>query len=59
MPLSEQEQRLLEEMERSLYQSDDDFVGTLTALHEEFTTLSDEAETIRQHEDAAILGILG
>lgn len=28
MPLSEQEQRLLEEMERSLYQNDADFVTT-------------------------------
>src|SRR5690349_9759756 len=28
MPLSEQEQRLLEEMERSLYQNDTDFVAT-------------------------------
>lgn len=28
MPLSEQEQRLLEEMERSLYQNDADFVAT-------------------------------
>jgi hypothetical protein len=28
MPLSEQEQRLLEEMERSLYQNDADFVPT-------------------------------
>lgn len=28
MPLSEQEQRLLEEMERSLYSSDSDFVAT-------------------------------
>ncbi len=30
MPLSEQEQRLLEEMERSLYQNDADFVATVT-----------------------------
>jgi Protein of unknown function (DUF3040) len=29
MPLSEQEQRLLEEMERNLYQSDADFVATV------------------------------
>ncbi len=29
MPLSEQEQRLLEEMERSLYQNDADFVATI------------------------------
>ncbi|MEQ1736062.1 MAG: DUF3040 domain-containing protein, partial [Rhodoglobus sp.] len=29
MPLSEHEQRLLEEMERSLYQSDADFVATV------------------------------
>ncbi len=29
MPLSEQEQRLLEEMERSLYHSDADFVATV------------------------------
>lgn len=29
MPLSEQEQRLLEEMERSLYQNDADFVATV------------------------------
>jgi hypothetical protein len=31
MPLSEQEQRLLEEMERSLYQHDADFVATVGA----------------------------
>ena len=31
MPLSEQEQRLLEEMERSLYQNDADFVPTTGA----------------------------
>jgi hypothetical protein len=31
MPLSEQEQRLLEEMERNLYQSDADFVSTVGA----------------------------
>ena len=30
MPLSEHEQRLLEEMERSLYQSDADFVATVS-----------------------------
>lgn len=30
MPLSEQEQRLLEEMERSLYQNDADFVATVS-----------------------------
>ncbi len=30
MPLSEQEQRLLEEMERSLYQNDVDFVATVS-----------------------------
>lgn len=29
MPLSEQEQRLLEEMERSLYSNDSDFVATV------------------------------
>jgi hypothetical protein len=29
MPLSEQEQRLLEEMERSLYQNEADFVATV------------------------------
>lgn len=29
MPLSEQEQRLLEEMERSLYHNDTDFVSTV------------------------------
>jgi hypothetical protein len=29
MPLSEQEQRLLEEMERSLYNNDSDFVATV------------------------------
>jgi len=29
MPLSEQEQRLLEEMERNLYQNDADFVATV------------------------------
>ena len=31
MPLSEQEQRLLEEMERSLYQNDADFVATVSS----------------------------
>jgi Protein of unknown function (DUF3040) len=31
MPLSEQEQRLLEEMERNLYQNDADFVATVGA----------------------------
>jgi hypothetical protein len=31
MPLSEQEQRLLEEMERNLYQSDADFVSAVGA----------------------------
>jgi hypothetical protein len=31
MPLSEQEQRLLEEMERSLYHNDADFVATVSA----------------------------
>jgi hypothetical protein len=31
MPLSEQEQRLLEAMERSLYQNDADFVATVGA----------------------------
>jgi hypothetical protein len=30
MPLSEQEQRLLEEMERSLYQNDSDFVARVS-----------------------------
>ncbi len=31
MPLSEQEQRLLEEMERGLYQNDADFVATVSS----------------------------
>jgi hypothetical protein len=31
MPLSEQEQRLLEEMERNLYHNDSDFVSTVGA----------------------------
>ncbi|NEM90002.1 DUF3040 domain-containing protein [Galbitalea soli] len=31
MPLSEQEQRLLEEMERSLYHNDADFVASVSA----------------------------
>jgi hypothetical protein len=31
MPLSEQEQRLLEEMERSLYHNDADFVATVSS----------------------------
>jgi len=31
MPLSEQEQRLLEEMERNLYQNDSDFVSAVGA----------------------------
>ncbi|WP_349898217.1 DUF3040 domain-containing protein [Parafrigoribacterium soli] len=31
MPLSEQEQRLLEEMERSLYHNDADFVGAVSS----------------------------
>ncbi len=33
MPLSEQEQRLLEEMERSLYHNDADFVAAVSARH--------------------------
>jgi hypothetical protein len=33
MPLSEQEQRLLEEMERSLYNNDSDFVTTMGSRH--------------------------
>lgn len=33
MPLSEQEQRLLEEMERSLYNNDSDFVATVGGRH--------------------------
>jgi hypothetical protein len=33
MPLSEQEQRLLEEMERSLYHNDADFVAGSTGRH--------------------------
>ncbi|WP_394768908.1 DUF3040 domain-containing protein [Lacisediminihabitans sp.] len=33
MPLSEQEQRLLEEMERSLYHNDADFVATVGSRH--------------------------
>lgn len=33
MPLSEQEQRLLDEMERSLYQNDADFVATVGGRH--------------------------
>lgn len=33
MPLSEQEQRLLEEMERGLYQNDSDFVARVTRRH--------------------------
>jgi hypothetical protein len=33
MPLSEQEQRLLEEMERSLYQNEGDFVATVNPHH--------------------------
>jgi hypothetical protein len=33
MPLSEQEQRLLEEMERSLYHNDADFVASAGARH--------------------------
>jgi hypothetical protein len=33
MPLSEQEQRLLEEMERSLYHNDADFVATVGSHH--------------------------
>lgn len=32
MPLSEQEQRLLDEMERNLYQNDADFVATVGAV---------------------------
>ncbi|TAL40619.1 MAG: DUF3040 domain-containing protein [Salinibacterium sp.] len=31
MPLSEQEQRLLDEMERSLYQNDGDFVASVSS----------------------------
>jgi hypothetical protein len=33
MPLSEQEQRLLEEMERSLYHNDADYVATVSGGH--------------------------
>src|ERR1700712_793025 len=33
MPLSEQEQRLLEEMERSLYHNDADYVAATTGRH--------------------------
>ncbi len=33
MPLSEHEQRLLEEMERSLYHNDADFVATVSPHH--------------------------
>lgn len=33
MPLSEQEQRLLEEMERGLYHNDADFVATVGSRH--------------------------
>ncbi len=32
MPLSEQEQRLLDEMERNLYQNDADFVATVSGV---------------------------
>ena len=38
---------------------DENFAETLAALHEEFTTLSHEAETLRTKVDAAITGILG
>ena len=37
MPLSEQEQRLLEEMERSLYQNDADFVAPVGRGRTNFT----------------------
>ncbi|MCV7635157.1 type I restriction-modification system subunit M [Micrococcus luteus] len=39
-------------------ESDVDFMGDLAALHEEFTTLSDEADVLRTKVDAAVQGIL-
>ena len=51
MPLSEQEQRLLDEMERSLYQNDADFVAT---------TVSGAGDpTTRRSWSAALVGVLG
>jgi type I restriction enzyme M protein len=35
-----------------------DFALRLAELHDEFTTLSDEAETLRRKVDAAVRGIL-
>ena len=46
MPLSEQEQRLLEEMERSLYTNDSDFVATV-------------GRTGRPNYTVTVLGVLG
>jgi type I restriction enzyme M protein len=37
---------------------DDDFDTRLEALYEEFTVLSDEAESLRHNADVAIQGIL-
>ena len=39
-------------------ESDDDFIGELEALYEEFTLLSDEADVLRSKVDAAVQGIL-
>ena len=39
-------------------ESDVDFIGDLSALYEEFTMLSDEADTLRTKVDAAVQGIL-
>lgn len=39
-------------------ESDVDFMGDLTALYEEFTALSDEADVLRSKVDAAVQGIL-
>jgi len=51
MPLSEQEQRLLDEMERSLYRNDADFVATVGG--------QDSRPNYRMIVIGALLGILG
>ena len=40
-------------------EDDGDFAERLAELHDEFTTLSDEAEELRQKVDAAVRGIAG
>ncbi len=51
MPLSEQEQRLLDEMERSLYRNDADFVATVGS--------QDSRPNYRMIVIGALLGVVG